>query len=405
MGRRERPDRRGPESDTVPAVSSLGRALPLLVVAALGCSAKPPAPTRPLGYLPEAVTTAEPEWIPWSIRAGKAAATDPREVHLTELRQLTFGGENAEAYWSPDGKKLIFQSTRDGAACDQMFVMDLGDGATTRVSSGRGRTTCGYFVFPAGKELLYASTEASSAACPPKPDRSQGYVWPLEEHDVYTASADGSGTRRLLGGPGYDAETTMAFDGSRLVFTSTRDGDLDLYTARPDGSDVRRVTRDVGYDGGAFFSPDATKLVWRAARPTGPALDRYRTLLQQGLVEPRGLEIVVGDVDGRNATFVTKNGRNNFAPSFFPDSRRVIFASDVHDGSGGKGPPDFDLYVVDPEAPPTTTGSPPLERVTFAAGFDGFPMFSPDGRYVAFASNRGGATPGETNLFVARWVP
>ncbi len=371
----------------------------------MSCTPSQPEPKGPLGYLPNVVTTAQPEWIPWSIRAGKTVEADPREGHLTDLRQLTFGGENAEAYWSPDGKKLIFQSTRDGAACDQMYVMDLGSGETQRVSSGRGRTTCGFFAYPAGDKLLYSSTESSGAACPPKPDRSRGYVWPLEAHDVYMAAADGSGSTLLLGGPGYDAETTMAFDGSRLVFTSTRDGDLELYTARADGTDVRRITHEAGYDGGAFFSPDSTKLVWRASRPTGDALDRYRLLLKENLVEPHGLEIVVGDVDGKNSVFVTKNGRNNFAPSFLPDSRHVIFASDVHDGGGGRRMPNFDLYVVDPEGPVTLTGTPALERITFADAFDGFPMFSPDGRYLAFASNRGGGAPGETNLFVARWSP
>ena len=381
--------------------------IPLLVLAVVlaACSATEPAPKEPLGYLPAAVTTATPEWIPFSVRAGKSVAGDPRERHLTELRQLTFGqGENAEGYFAPDGKHLILQSTRDGAACDQQFVMDLGSGETKRVSSGEGKTTCGFFYYPSGDRILYASTHGAGPACPPKPDRSLGYTWALDEFDIFSAKPDGSDRRPLIVNPGYDAETTMAFDGSRLVFTSTRDGDIDLYTARPDGADIHRITSTPGYDGGATFSPDGSRLVWRASRPVGAELDDYRKLLAQRLVRPTALEIMVGGSEGQNARAVTKNGKANFAPAFLPDSRRVIFASNL-DASPMHGvAPNFDLYVVDPEAPPNMTGMPSLERITFYDGFDSFPMFSPDGEYLVFASNRLGSVPGETNLFIARWV-
>ena len=380
-------------------------ALAALASLASACASAEPQKREPLGYLPTAVTSAQPEWIPFVIRAGKAVVPDPRERHLADLRQLTEGnGENAEAYWSPDGKKLIFQSTRDGAGCDQMYVLDLGSSEVKRISDGRGRTTCGFFFFPKGDTILYSSTTAQGAACPPKPDRSQGYVWALDEFDVYAARSDGSALRKLIGGKGYDAEATFAFDGSRIVFTSTRDGDLELYTARPDGGDVRRITSAPGYDGGAFFSPDNTRLVWRASRPTGADLDDYRALLARGLVRPGVLEIVVAGAEGQNARFVTRNGKANFAPSFLHDSRRVIFSSNVDAPAAAGRAPNFDLYVIDPDAPPSSAGVPPLERVTYYDGFDGFPMFSPDGEHLVFASNRHGSKPGETNLFVARWV-
>jgi len=357
-----------------------------------------------MGQLPAAVTTAKPEWIPFAIRAGKPVENDPREAHLSELRQLSFGGENAEAYWSPDGTKLILQSTRDGGACDQEYVLDLVSGETTRVSSGKGRTTCGYFIYPQGNKILYSSTDGASPDCPQKPDRSLGYVWPLDPYDIYTANADGSGTQLLMGGPGYDAEATMAFDGSRIVFTSTRDNDLDLYTMKPDGSDVRRITNTPGYDGGAFFSPDSTKLVWRASRPEGKDLEDFRALLAKGLVRPTKLEIYVGGLEGQNARTITNNGKANFGPYFLPDSRHVIFSSNMDAPANFRGAPNFELYVVDSEGAPTNQGAPAPERITFYEGFDGFPMFSPNGQYLIFASNRFGATPGETNLFVARWV-
>lgn len=215
------------------------RALTALTLVALAaCSTAAPSPRKPepLGAIPSAVTTAKPEWLPWSVRAGKPVAMDPRERHLADVRQLTFGdGENAEAYWSPDGHSLIWQSTRGGAGCDQMWVMDLGGGETRQVSTGGGRTTCGYFFYPHADRVLYSSTLAAGPACPPKPDRSQGYVWALDPFQIYSANPDGGDRRLLLGGPGYNAETTVAPDGLRLVFTSSRDGDLELYTARLDG--------------------------------------------------------------------------------------------------------------------------------------------------------------------------
>lgn len=353
-----------------------------------------------MGAIPEVATTAEPEWIPWSIRAGKPAQADPREQHLADLRQLTFEGENAEARWSADGKKLIFQATPKGARCDQIFVMDLGTGETKQVSTGGGEAAGGSF-FPAGDRILYASTRGAGEACPPRPDG-----WPRGDLDVYSAKVDGSDARPLLASSGHDAEATAAPDGSRLVFTSTRDGDLELYTARLDGTGVRRITKAPGYDGGAAFSPDSTRLVWGAARPIGALLDEYRALLAQKQGRPPELEIWTAGAEGQNARRITANGRSNLAPSFLPDSRRVIFASDMDAAppSGGRAP-NFDLYVVDPDGPATATGGPAVERVTFAEGFDGSPRFSPDGKYLAFTSSRRGGEPGATHVFVARWVP
>ncbi len=387
------------------AARSFAVAIPLAALIGAACAAPhAPKPPEPLGVLPSAVTTAEPEWIPWQVRAGKPVAHDAREKHLVEMRQLTLGdGENAEAYWSPDGHKLLWQSTRGGAACDQIYEMDLGSGAVRQVSTGGGRTTCAFF-FPKGDRVLFSSTLAAGEACPPKPDRSQGYVWALDPFQIYSTKPDGSDRRLLVGGRGYNAETTISPDGSRLVFTSTRDDDLELYTAKLDGTDVRRITHTPGYDGGAFFSPDGSKLVWRASRPKGAELEEYRSLLARGLVKPTALEIMVGGSEGQNARQVTRNGKANFAPSFLPDSRRVIFASNLDAGPSEGRAPNFDLYVVDPDAPPTMEGTPPLERVTFYEGFDGFPMFSPDGERILFASNRFGSKPGETNVFVARWV-
>lgn len=316
------------------------------------------------------------------------------EPRLRNLRKLTHGGENAEAYFSADASRLIFQATRPGInRCDQIFTMNADGSDVAMVSTGKGRTTCAFF-FPDGKRILYSSTHLAGPDCPPPPDYSQGYVWPLDDYDIFTADADGSNLRRLTDSPGYDAEATLSPDGSTIVFTSVRDGDLDIYLMNADGSNVRRLTDDVGYDGGPFFSADGSKIVYRAHHPTDPAeIADFKRLLRQGLVRPSHLEIWVMDADGSNKRQVTSNGAANFAPFFHPDGRRILFSSNLHDPSGRN----FDLYLIGID------GSG-LERVTTYEGFDGFPMFTRDGRHLVFASNRGGAREGETNVFIADWI-
>ncbi len=324
--------------------------------------------------------------------AGPPGLELPGERHLRNVRQLTFGGENAEAYFSFDGRELVFQSTREGRGCDQLYVMGVDGSHPRMVSTGKGAVTCGYF-FPDGRRLLFSSTHERGPDCPPRPDLSQGYVWALHPFQLYTVRPDGTDLRPLAHAPGYNAEATISRDGW-VVFTSTRDGDLDLYKMRLDGTGLQRLTDTPGYDGGAFFSSDGRRIVFRASRPgTEAELAEYRALLQRGLVRPRQLEIFVMDADGKNVRQVTRLGAASFAPFFAPGDRRIIFASNVGDPRGR----DFDLYLVNDDG----TG---LERVTTNETFDGFPMFSPDGRKLVFASNRHGSRPGETNVFIADWV-
>ena len=338
--------------------------------------------------------TTPPAGKPSAFGAGKPF--EPRfdgERRLADVRQLTFGGENAEAYFSPDGSKIIYQSTPPGAACDQQYVLDLVTGETKRVSSGKGRTTCGYFRFPQGDRIVYASTEAAGAECPPPPDRSKGYVWAVyDSFDLYEAMPDGSRPRRLTETPGYDAEATWCAKGGKLVFTSARDGDLDLYEMSEAGA-VRRLTNTPGYDGGAFYSPDCSEIVWRASRPTGAALSDFRELLSKGLVRPSALELYVAKSDGTGARPLTSNGAANFCPYFHPDGNRIIYSSNAGSSDGRE----FDLWLV-------AKAGGAAERVTTAAGFDGFPQFSPDGKWLVWGSNRANPTGRETNLFLARWV-
>lgn len=320
---------------------------------------------------------------------------DPRETHFGQTIQLTHGGENAEAYWSPDGRELVLQTTRPPYGCDQIVrIASNSPGEAKLVSTGKGRTTCSYFTYPDGERILYATTERGGEACPPPPDRSMGYVWALyPEFDIVSVTPEGKDPRWLTSTPGYDAEATACPKDGTLVFTSVRDGDIELYTMKPDGSEVKRITNAPGYDGGAFFSNDCTQLVWRASRPQGADLDEYRRLLAQHLVRPSKLEVWVAQADGSEAHQVTDLDAASFAPSFFPSGKRILFATNFGDPKGRE----FDIYAID-------TDGTNFERITFSADFDGFPLFSPDGKRLVFASNRHNGKPGDTNVFVTDWL-
>ncbi len=354
------------------------------------CPCRPGAEGEPVGAPPAAHA------------AGPAVPHDPfpgEERHLRNIRQLTFGGENAEAYWSNAGDKVVFQSTRPPFAADQIFTMNP-DGSDVRlVSTGKGRTTCAWFL-PGDRRILYASTHLGGDAPPPPPDRSHGYVWGIfPTYDIFTANVDGTNLTRLTSTPGYDAEATIAPNGDRIVFTSARDGDLDVYTMRLDGSDAKRLTTDVGYDGGPVWSPDGTKIAWRAQHAETDAEKKaFKDLLAKDLVRPTRLELFVMDADGSNKRQVTRNGKANFGPYFTRDGTRLIFASNLDDPTGRS----FDLWLVNLDG----TG---LERVTWFSNeqhddFDGFPMFSNDGKRLLWCSNRFNAKPHETNVYVADWI-
>jgi len=335
-------------------------------------------------------------WSGWLAAGEETSATDvqalPKETHLKNLRQLTFGGQNAEAYFSHDGKELIFQSTRDDLQCDAIFRMNSDGSHVRRISSGKGVTTCS-FIAPDDRSVIYASTHLSDEHCPPKPDYSRGYVWPLYKgYDIFRAGPEGEDPVRLTDTPGYDAEDVYSPQGDRIVFTSVRNGDLDLYLMNPDGSGVEQLTTEAGYDGGAFFSLDGKWIVWRASRPQGQELADYRALLQEGLIRPGRLELYIMNLKERKPIRITDNGAANFGPYWHPDGKHIIFASNMNDPQGRN----FDLYLIDID-------TREIERITWYEGFDGFPMFSHDGKQLVFASNRFGKVAGETNVFIADW--
>ncbi|MBS4027172.1 MAG: PD40 domain-containing protein [Ignavibacteriales bacterium] len=317
------------------------------------------------------------------------------ENNFASVKQLTFGGENAEAYFSSDNTKIIFQSTRDSFKCDQIFTMNVDGSNVQLVSAGKGRTTCAYFLSNDTK-ILFSSTHLHNELCPPPPDYSKGYVWNINpDYDVLTANADGSDLKILSASDGYDAEATVSPKGDKIVFTSTRDGDLELYSMNIDGTNIKRLTNEIGYDGGAFFSPDGKKICYRSFHPRkDEEIESYQTLLKQNLVRPTTMEICIMNADGTGKKQLTFNGKANFAPFFHPDGNRIIFASNMHDTS--KQRRNFDLFLLEIE-------SGKIEQVTYNETFDSFPMFTSDGKKLIFASNRNAKVRGETNIFIADW--
>ena len=319
----------------------------------------------------------------------------PQEKHFKNMQMLTNGGENAEAYFSFDGSKIIFQATGE-YECDQIFIMNIDGSGKHLVSTGKGRTTCSYF-YPDGKSILYASTHLGGDMCPQKPDHSKGYVWALySDYEIFHANVDGSYPVKLTDVKGYDAEATISPKGDKIVFTSTRNGDIDLYSMDLDGSNVKQLTNIPGYDGGAYYSYEGTMIVFRASRFDDPTkLKEYQDLLADGLIRPGQLEIYVMNADGSNIRQVTNNKAANFGPYFFPDGKRIIYCSNQDDPKGRN----FDLYMINVDG----TGN---ERITYGETFDGFPMFSlhDGGKKFVFCSNRFNANQGETNVFICDWV-
>jgi Tol biopolymer transport system component len=326
------------------------------------------------------------------------------EKHFANVRQLTFGGDNAEAYFSFDGKYIIFQKTnpKEGIVCDQMFIAKLPTSADEKfepklISSGKGRTTCGTFTAD-GKHVIYASTHLGADTCPPVPDRKKygnKYIWPLyDSYDIFMADLDGKIVKQLTTAKGYDAEATLSPDGKKMIYTSTKNGDIDLYIMDLKSGKEKQVTNLLGYDGGAWFSPDGKKLIWRASRPkTDAEIAEYKSLLAEGLVAPTNMEVWVSDVDGGNARQVSSYGQANWAPAYMPDSKRIIFASN-HEYKRGFP---FNLYTMNEDGTNLT-------KISRDRGFDAFPMFSPDGKKIIFCSNRNNGGTRDTNIFIADWI-
>ena len=324
----------------------------------------------------------------------------PEETHFKSLKQITFGGDNAEAYWSFDDKQIVFQSNNKawGVNCDQMFLMNVGETFETTIppmiSTGKGRTTCAYFL-PDNEHIVYASTHLGGDECPDTPLRQNGkYVWPIyDTYDIFVADLKGNIVNQLTNEPGYDAEATVSPKGDKIVFTSTRNGDIDLYTMNLDGSDVKQITFELGYDGGAFFSPDGTKIIFRSSRPkTEAEIKEYKDLLAEGLVQPTNMELFICNADGSDLRQLTFLGNANWCPFFLPDGKSVLFASNFE---AERGFP-FNLYKIDIDGKN-------LERITHGETFDAFPVFSNDGKKLIFSSNRNNGGGRDTNLFIAEW--
>jgi hypothetical protein len=326
----------------------------------------------------------------------------PQEIHLENMKQLTFNGDNAEAYWSFDDSRLVFQAKNEkwSAICDQIYITDTDNYLMSTqipdlLSTGLGRTTCSYFL-PGDTMILYASTHLADSLCPEEPKRREDgkYVWPIyDSFDIFVSDLNGNIISQLTNTPGYDAEATVSPIGDKIVFTSMRSGDLELYTCDIDGSNVFQVTNQLGYDGGAFFSNDGKKLIFRSSRPkTVEGIDEYKTLLTEGLVKPTEMELYTCNIEGSDLTKITSLGGANWAPFFHPSDKKVIFSSNHKSKSGFP----FNLFMID-------VNGENLEQITFDTSFDAFPVFSNDGNKIVFSSNRNNNGTRSTNIFIADW--
>lgn len=328
----------------------------------------------------------------------------PEEIHFKNIQQLTFGGDNAEAYWSYDGKYIVFQRTlaKEGLPCDQIFIGKVPENQEDKfeykmISSGKGRTTCPFFTKD-GKHIVYASTHLGGNDCPPVPDRAKygnKYIWPLyDTYDIFMADLDGKIVKQLTHSKGYDAEATLSPDGKKMIYTSDKDGDIDLYIMDLEKGTEKRITNTLGYDGGAWFSPDGKKIIWRASRPqTEAEIKEYKDFLAENLVAPTNMEVFTANADGSNAKQVTQYGQANWAPAYMHDSKRIIFASN-HEYKRGFP---FNLYTINGDGTN-------LQKISRDKGFDAFPMFSPDGKKIVFCSNRNNGGTRDTNVFIADWA-
>jgi Tol biopolymer transport system component len=308
--------------------------------------------------------------------------------HLTNIRQVTFGLAKAgEGYFSPDGHSIIFQAVPHVApsifhrpAPDedgyQIYLGALAEDAPLRmISTGRGRCTCPFF-HPSGKSVLFASTHLNprTDAEPPRGpaySRTARYRWEFPESmDIFTADLDGKILNRLTDAPGYDAEASYSPDGSRIVFTSFRDGDAEIYVMDADGRSPRRITHARGYDGGPFFSPDGKQIVYRSDRKGNDLLQIY-----------------LNNAQGTAERALTHDEFVNWGPYFHPSGRHIIYATSRH------GHTNYELYLMDVD-----TGR--LERITYHEGFDGLPVFSPDGKRLMWTSS-GRVADRKSQLFIA----
>jgi Tol biopolymer transport system component len=314
------------------------------------------------------------------------------EDHLTKVTQLTFTGENTQASFSPDNKNIIFQSTRNRLRCDAIFRMHSDGSDISQISSGKGIASSAV-ISPDNNSIIYSSTQKVDYQCPSKPEYSKAYSWLLySSYDLFKDELTGGSDERIIKSSSYDGGAVYSPKGDKIIFSSGRTGDLELYIANSDGNNVKQLTNIDGYDGDAVFSRDGKYIVWRASRPKGNDLHDYRYQLSQGIIKEGKFEIFMMKLAGGKPIQLTNNGATNFSPSFDPNSNNIIFSSNMSQKDGRN----YDIYTLNLK-------TRKLERITYYSGFDGYPVFSSDGKKLLFTSSRNFRYKAEKNIFIVNW--
>ncbi|MFM9873404.1 MAG: TolB family protein [Fimbriimonadaceae bacterium] len=324
----------------------------------------------------------------------KAWASEPGELHISNIKQLTFSGQNAEAYFNLKGDKLTYQTRQPNFPDEQIFTMGIDGSNRKLISTGKGRCTCSYFT-PDGKYIYFSSTHIKQPGAQPAVDMSKGYVWMVNPNmGIYRTDLNGKNIKPIITKPGYIAETTISPDGKYMVFTAGWNGDVDIYRSNLDGSNIKPLTTELGYDGGPFVSYDSKTIVYRRSAPfaNNAEISEYKDLLKQNLVRPSKMDLWAMNADGSNKRQITNLNAASFAPFLHPNGKTIIFGSNHHDPKRRE----FDLFTINIDGTN-------LHQVTYSADFDGFPMFTRDGKKLVWGSNRHGLIPHDTNIFIADW--
>jgi len=321
---------------------------------------------------------------------------EDRKMSIENVKQLSFQGDNGEAYFNSDDSKVIFQSKRNNNNCDKLYIVDINGNNLTEFVANDGAFTCAYFSLD-DRYIFFSSTMHLGSECPEiyKDPNPRKYIWPLRDYEIFRY--DNGAVKQLTNYSGYNAETTTHPFEEKVIFTSLRDGDINLFEMDYNGENVKQITSEYGYDGGAFYSPNGENIVWRAWYPTSDEeISMWKNNLAKKFIESVPLDIYVAKNDGSEKQRLTSNGATNWAPSWHPDGKHIVFSSNMDDWREDYNAygSNFELYMIN-------IATKTLTRLTNNDTFDSFSVFSKNGKKIVFSSNRDAENPRNTNIFIA----